>query len=169
MKNLMLLAKYNREANAKMNAVIGTLADGEWDRRFGGFYASIHELCSHVFNSDRVWLARVKAAGDFTALRDGLFSEPVDMRKPPFDDVGEYVQKRADLDAKIVALTAEMTAADAAKKIAFVNYKGEQFERSAGVLLLHLFNHDTHHRAMASLYLEMLGKENDFSGLYIYE
>jgi uncharacterized damage-inducible protein DinB len=28
-----------------------------------------------------------------------------------------------------------------------------------------MFNHQTHHRGMISLYLDMLGKENDFSSL----
>ncbi|MCL2722457.1 MAG: hypothetical protein FWD47_14095 [Treponema sp.] len=29
--------------------------------------------------------------------------------------------------------------------------------------ITHVFNHQTHHRGMISLYLEMLGKENSFS------
>jgi hypothetical protein len=29
--------------------------------------------------------------------------------------------------------------------------------------------HKTHHRGMISLYLEFLGKENDYSNLYPYE
>jgi uncharacterized damage-inducible protein DinB len=30
-----------------------------------------------------------------------------------------------------------------------------------------VFNHQTHHRGMISLYLDMLGKENDFSNLFV--
>jgi uncharacterized damage-inducible protein DinB len=30
---------------------------------------------------------------------------------------------------------------------------------------LNLFNHETHHRGMISLYLEMLGRENDFNSI----
>jgi uncharacterized damage-inducible protein DinB len=168
MEHLILLAKYNKEANAKMNAVIGTLDDGEWNKPFSAFYKSIHELCSHIFNSDRLLLTRLKAVGDFKTLRDDCFSGQVDMSGQAFDSIDEYINKRADLDARIVSLMPELTDEDAAKKIKFVNYKGVEFERSAGVLLLHMFNHDTHHRAMVSLYLEMLGKENDYSGLYIY-
>jgi uncharacterized damage-inducible protein DinB len=32
-------------------------------------------------------------------------------------------------------------------------------------LLIHLFNHETHHRAMVSIYLEMLGKANDYNNV----
>ena len=36
---------------------------------------------------------------------------------------------------------------------------------SLGGLILHMFNHQTHHRGMIALYLDILGKENDFSSL----
>jgi uncharacterized damage-inducible protein DinB len=31
-------------------------------------------------------------------------------------------------------------------------------------LIIHMFNHQTHHRGMVSLYLELLRVENGFSG-----
>jgi uncharacterized damage-inducible protein DinB len=34
-----------------------------------------------------------------------------------------------------------------------------------GLKLWHIFNHQTHHRGMISLYLDMMGIDNDFSGL----
>ena len=38
-------------------------------------------------------------------------------------------------------------------------------------LLIHLFNHQTHHRGMISLYLEMLGKENNYNNIlpFVYK
>jgi uncharacterized damage-inducible protein DinB len=166
MEHLILLAKYNKEANAKMNAIIGTLTDDEWNKPFNAYFKSIHELCSHVFNSDFTWLMRLKAAGDFKTLRDDYFAGQAGANKAVFGGIGDYLKKRADLDDRIVSLAAEFSDADAAKKIKFANYKGIEFENSAGVLLLHMFNHDTHHRAMVSLYLELQGKENDYSAIY---
>ena len=46
------LSKYNREVNKKMNEIIKTLSDEEWDNQFSGYFKSIHELCSHVFIAD---------------------------------------------------------------------------------------------------------------------
>ncbi|GMO41557.1 MAG: hypothetical protein Pg6C_02500 [Treponemataceae bacterium] len=168
MEYLILLAKYNKEANAKMNVIIGTLADDEWNKQFNAHFKSIHELCAHVYNSDFTWLTRLKSAGDFKTLRDEYFSGQTGANKLLIGNIDEYMKKRADLDARIVNFMAELTDSDTAKKIKFVNYKGVEFEKTAGVLLTHMFNHDTHHRAMVSVYLEMLGKENDYSGLYPY-
>jgi uncharacterized damage-inducible protein DinB len=33
------------------------------------------------------------------------------------------------------------------------------------VLLLHVFNHGTHHRGMIAAYLDLLGIENDYSAM----
>jgi uncharacterized damage-inducible protein DinB len=38
-------------------------------------------------------------------------------------------------------------------------------EKDFGGLVLHVFNHQTHHRGQMSLYLDILGKKNDFSGI----
>jgi len=51
------------------------------------------------------------------------------------------------------------------KTISFANMKGETVTKNVGGSILHLFNHQTHHRGMISLYLDMLGIDNDFSGL----
>jgi uncharacterized damage-inducible protein DinB len=38
-------------------------------------------------------------------------------------------------------------------------------DRELGGLIMHLFNHQSHHRGMVSVYLDMLGKQNDFSNI----
>jgi uncharacterized damage-inducible protein DinB len=50
------------------------------------------------------------------------------------------------------------------KILTYTDSEGNKLEKVMETLLLHVFNHETHHRGMISLYLEMLGKENDFSG-----
>jgi uncharacterized damage-inducible protein DinB len=47
----------------------------------------------------------------------------------------------------------------------FWDFKGVDQDREFGGLVLHVFNHETHHRGMIALYLDMLGKANDFSNL----
>ena len=53
------------------------------------------------------------------------------------------------------------------KRLRYKNFKGIDQDRELGGLILHVFNHQTHHRGMISLYLDMLGKENDFSNLFV--
>jgi uncharacterized damage-inducible protein DinB len=66
--NFKLLAKYNKETNTKMNSIIKTISLEDWNRNFTGFYKSIHELCSHIYNSDSNCLARFKTVNNFNSL-----------------------------------------------------------------------------------------------------
>jgi uncharacterized damage-inducible protein DinB len=59
----------------------------------------------------------------------------------------------------------ELTENDLEKTISFANMKGETVSKNVGGSILHMFNHQTHHRGMISLYLEMMGIDNDFSSL----
>jgi hypothetical protein len=68
-------------------------------------------------------------------------------------------------DALFVQLADEVTDADLAQRLRFKNYQGVDQERNFGGLILHTFNHQTHHRGGVSLYLDILGKANDFSGI----
>jgi uncharacterized damage-inducible protein DinB len=163
-----LLAAYNKETNKTMNSIIKTLSDEEWNKKFSGFFASIHILCSHLFMSDYAGINRLRPLGTYKSLTAEYFSKTFNAQETLFSSIDEYIQKRAELDAIIVNFTGEITKDDLEKTVKFVNYKGVTFEKRMGVLLIHSFNHDTHHRGMISLYLENLGKENDFSGLYPY-
>jgi uncharacterized damage-inducible protein DinB len=83
----------------------------------------------------------------------------------PFYSIDEYKEKREILDTVFFQLAEEITEEDLLKFLDYTNFKGIAQHRQFGGLILHVFNHQTHHRGMISLYLEMLGKENDFSNL----
>jgi len=57
------------------------------------------------------------------------------------------------------------TESDLEKIISFANAKGEMVNKNVGGSILHMFNHQTHHRGMISIYLDMMKIDNDFSGL----
>jgi uncharacterized damage-inducible protein DinB len=61
--------------------------------------------------------------------------------------------------------TDEIAESDLEKIISFANTKGEIVNKNVGGSILHIFNHQTHHRGMISIYLDMMGIDNDFSGL----
>jgi uncharacterized damage-inducible protein DinB len=66
---------------------------------------------------------------------------------------------------KVIALSGELVESDLEKNIAFTYIKGETISKNAGGSLLHMFNHQTHHRGMVSLYLAMMKINNDFTSL----
>jgi uncharacterized damage-inducible protein DinB len=166
--NFELLAKYNKETNEKMNNIIKTLSEEEWNKQFSGYYKSIHELCSHIFIGDHTWLSRFKSINNFKNLTDAYFIKKYSFQEILFENIAEYLTKRAELDNIIIDFIDELTEDNLKKELKWTNLKGITLEKKLEVFLLHIFNHETHHRGMISLHLEMLGRENDYSSLYPY-
>ncbi|MDR2792911.1 MAG: DinB family protein [Treponema sp.] len=163
-----LLARYNKSVNTKMNDIIKCISEEEWNKQFSGFYKSIHELCSHIFIADYTWLKRFGESNDFKVLNIKYFNKNYSFREILFDNISEYVKMREELDAILLDFIKEMTGNDLVKMVKWTTLKGITFEKNIGICLMHLFNHETHHRGMASLYLDMMGKENDYSMVYPY-
>ena len=164
-----LMARYNKNANEKMNELIAALSEEEWNRQFPGYFRSIHELCSHIFGGDHRWLKRFKAAGDFKILDKKRFDVDYDFNKLFFADINEYLTERAELDSIIIDFVNELPEDDMNKKVKWTSSKGIDCACMIRTGLIHLSHHETHHRGMISLLLEFLGKENDYSSLFMYE
>ncbi|MDR0601804.1 MAG: DinB family protein, partial [Treponema sp.] len=90
------LAKYNKESNEKMNAVIKTLTEEEWNRQFSGFFKSIHELCSHVYFWDYVWLGRLASVKSFKSFDGSYFGKEYAYNELLFKNIDGYLIKRPD-------------------------------------------------------------------------
>ena len=158
------IAGYNRIVNRKMDAIIKTLSRDEWARDLGGYFHSVRGLCSHLYICDFNWLKRFSRRREFIVFKEGFFSrEPYSFKEVLFDDMAEYLSERPVLDEKIIAFTEELTGDDLNVSWKYTDSRGNPIERNFGHLVMQSLNHDTHHRGMISLYLELLGRENDFS------
>ncbi|MDR0389824.1 MAG: DinB family protein [Spirochaetaceae bacterium] len=159
---VVLWAKYNKTINEIMNGFIKTLRPDEWNKQLGGFFKSVRELCSHLYIADFSWLKRFGNLREFNFLKDSFFEKNLSFNVVLFENIDEYLAKRLELDTKMCAFAAEIQDEDLGKMLRYTNSQGESFEKNAGGLIMHIFNHDTHHRGMISLYLELLERENDF-------
>jgi len=159
------LAKYNALANIEMNKVLALLAPGDWSRDLNGFYSSFRSLLGHLYTADIAWLIRFTNVRPFQALKGGPFDFPPAPGQVPFDTFAEYLERRATLDSIITAFVEELTDADLAKNVSYRNFRGDDLTKNFGGLVLHLFNHQTHHRGMVALYLDQLDVPNDFNSI----
>jgi uncharacterized damage-inducible protein DinB len=160
-----LLARYNSHVNSEMNKHISLLNKDEWVREFDGFYENIKALCNHIYITDFSWLKRFALLRPFRYLENPLFALDYSQDSNVFDSINDYMDKRIELDKVISSFIDEVNQEDLDKPLKYKSWKGEPQERNFAGVLLHVFNHQTHHRGMISLYLELLGKENDFSNL----
>jgi len=160
-----LLAQYNTYANRLMNQHISQLSLSQWEKELGGYYPSVKSLCLHLYTADINWLKRFGLVRPFEVLKNPLFAADNSWDAALFGSIDEYLRKRAELDGLLEAFTQELSEDDLQKTLSYKNWKGVDQVRNVGGLVLHVFNHQTHHRGMISLYLELLGVENDFSSL----
>jgi uncharacterized damage-inducible protein DinB len=162
---ISLLAKYNAKVNQDMNVHLSKLTPDQWDHQFEGFYKTIHSLANHLYVSDFTWLKRFGKLRHFAFLSDSLFGVDLVLGSVPFVAIAEYSNKRQHLDDLFLKFADEVADEDLGKNLTYKNFKGIEQTKNFGGTLLHLFNHQTHHRGMISLYLDSLGIENDYSNL----
>ena len=163
---IMLLANYNKSVNETMNGFIKTLSQAEWGKSLGGYFPSVRSLCSHLYVADFNWLKRFGTIRQFPALKDPFFDRDFySYKETLFPEMGEYLSKRPELDRRIIAFAEELKSDDMGITLKYTDSSGNHVAKNFGGCLLHFLNHETHHRGMISLYLEMLGRENDFSSL----
>ena len=167
-KTIRLLARYNAGANKEMDKILSSLSGEEWDRDMKGFFPSIHSVCSHLYVCDVNWLIRFKEYKPFRAPSGPLFNAMLPWRETLFSSMDEYLKKREPLDAVYIDFSKELEDSDLGQPFSYLDSHGTKHTHGLGDCALHVFNHQTHHRGMIALYLDILGKDNDFNSLIAY-
>lgn len=162
---VLLLARYNAHANTEMNKILAGLTDEEWNADRGSYFGSLRSLTGHLYTADVHWMVRFGGHRPFAAVQGEPFDFPPSWATPPFGAVDEYLGLRTTLDARISAFAAELTDADLAVDLDFRNSRGEAHTKNFGGLVLHWFNHQTHHRGAVSQILDQMKKANDYSNI----
>ncbi len=163
---ISFLAKYNKTVNEKMNSYISALDDKTWTKNFGGYFPSIKSLCNHVYTCDTNWLKRFSKLREFTFIEGTKISDGLSFSVDNIADISNYLSKREMLDNKIIEFAHEMKEEDFVKNLTYIDSHGIEYSKNMGFLILHMFNHQTHHRGMISLYLDELKITNEFSNIY---
>lgn len=133
------LAAYNRWANARLYEVALTLPDLLYRRDVGVFFRSLHGTLNHLLLTDRLWLTRLTGEGQQPKRLDLILH----------DDVVDLAVARAHEDLRIIDVVGAYDDAVLAKPQGYLTTSGTPQEQVLSEILLHLFNHQTHHRGQA--------------------
>jgi len=158
--HLCLMADYNQWMNAKVYAAAASLPPGELQRERGAFFGSLLGTLNHVMAGDTLWLQRFAAhpAGFPLLAPIRAITPPTSLTQPLFDDFAAMQVHRHWLDQQIIDWTASITEADLDQLLDYRNSKGPNRRQFFG-LLMHFFNHQTHHRGQASTLLSQAGMD----------
>ena len=148
---VQMMARYNAEMNRRLYDAAARLNDAERRGERGAFWGSIHGTLAHVLWGDRLWMSRF----------DGW--------EVPAVPMGDSAQ----LDLDFAALTADRVAADARIEAwaacVPAGWLGEDLTWFSGaaqrektkpldLLVVHFFNHQTHHRGQVHAMLTAMGQ-----------
>ena len=140
--HLRQFARYNRWANARLANACAGLDEAAYKARRPAFFGSIHGTLNHILVNDRIWLARFEdRACAITALDQELYGSLDELRAVQGADdarlIGFVDKLDGDgLDGDGIARIVRYTTIDD-----FTDHADPLW-----LLLVNLFNHQTHHR-----------------------
>ncbi len=150
-----LMARYNAWQNGSVYGAAATLPDVERRRDRGAFFGSIHETLNHILWGDQMWLNRfagtprpvpqgVQQSRGYYARWDDLVRE-----REAFDRV--ILDWAENLDAGWLESEMKWYSSAANREMTSPHWK----------LVVHLFNHQTHHRGQVHAMLTQAGAAPD--------
>ena len=156
--DIVLLAAYNASMNGKLYAAAATLPKDALQADRGAFFGSVMGTLNHIVAGDIIWLRRFRGHPSELSSLNAMADMPVPTGLGHVfgEELDALQALRVRLDAIIDALAEEVSNDDLAQPLSYKNARGD-FRKNFGSLLLHLFNHQTHHRGQASTLLSQLG------------
>ena len=155
-----MLAAYNAWVNERLYDAAARVPDAEYRRDRGAFCGSLHGTLNHLLLGDRIWMHRFTGEGD----------EPKELDAILHEDFAELRANRRAEDARITKYIEGLSEATLAGTIRYRSTRSPaEIEQLLAPLLLHFFNHQTHHRGQAHCLLtEMAGEAPSFD-LLVYQ
>jgi len=158
--HLRLMADYNQWMNQRVYAAAATLPPGVVAADRKAFFGSILGTLNHVVNGDLIWLNRFAThPAHYAALAPlaGLAKPPGGLNEPRAADLAGLAQLRHRLDTVILQFADEVKDDDLDFVLTWTNSKGITSNKNFGEVLLHFFNHQTHHRGQVTTLLSQEG------------
>lgn len=156
-----LLSIYNQWMNSKVYESANLLSAIDLTKDRGAFFGSILRTLNHILVGDSIWLKRFATHPSCVSTLQEIANLPnsTSLRQTVFDDIGSLSEHRAWLDRHIISWVAELTESDLNFILNYHNTKRIPANKRYSSLVLHFFNHQTHHRGQVSALLSQAGAE----------
>jgi len=156
--HLGLMARYNTVMNERLIETVRPLGDAELLAPRGAFFGSILGTMNHLVVGDTMWLTRMRPypfGQGLTAL--DTLPKPAGLSDMPCPDFATYEPVRRQLDALLVDFIEGLSDEDIAAPFSYRNASNLPFTKTLGLVLSHVFNHQTHHRGQITTLLSQAG------------
>ena len=157
--HVCLMAQYNQWMNARLYEAAGRLRAEELVADRKAFFGSILGTLNHLVVGDTIWLKRFATHPANYAALDPLraLPTPTSLDQLLFSDIQSLLTRRQSLDRVITEWAQAITERDLDHVLRYANTKGVVGARNFYSLVMHFFNHQTHHRGQATTLLSQAG------------
>jgi len=142
-----MMASYNAWANRRLFGAAASLPDAAYRQPVGVFFGSLHGTLNHLLVADRIWMRRLTGQGDAPTRLDAILFEKLDALR----------EAREIEDRRIRDYVESLSSSDLDARFEYANTRGQAQRQPRWEALVHLFNHQTHHRGQAHACLTRLG------------
>jgi uncharacterized damage-inducible protein DinB len=164
------MASYNKWMNANVYAAARTLPDGDLLADRGAFFGSILRALNHLIIADTIWLKRFAGhPAGYAPLRPMLMIPAPDMVADldKFKDLQSIAVRRFWLDTLIDDWAQSISDPDLDFVMNYTNSRGEVADKDFFGLIMHFFNHQTHHRGQITTLLSQSGADVGVTDLLV--
>lgn len=135
--SLRIQAHANHLANRRLQLAIAQLTPEDWDAPRVNFFPSLSATLNHILGVDLYYIAALQgdeqADRQWTAYRDAASLE-------------ELVPRQSESDLRLIAFCDGLDALSCNAEVRMPRGGGRIQRDSAAAVLMHLFNHQVHHR-----------------------
>lgn len=158
-EHIGLMAAYNAWMNAKLYAAAWQLSDDELSADRGAFFGSVIGTLNHLVVADTIWLKRFAThPGRHPALEPiRQLAAPASLSQIVFIEMASLAEHRHWLDTVIEAWAQSLIEADLDYVLNYSNMKGIAADKAFFSLVMHFFNHQSHHRGQVTTLLSQQG------------
>lgn len=156
---VLTMARYNAWQNKQLKAAMDTLSEDALRADRGAFFGSIMATANHILWADRMWMARLQGQTPPTeGMQDSTTITPT---------YAAWSAERFRMDGRILIWAEKLHAVDLVGDLQW--YSGvmkQDVSRPIGMLITHMFNHQTHHRGQIHAMLTAQGAKAPVSDLF---
>jgi uncharacterized damage-inducible protein DinB len=154
------MASYNAVMNGRLYDAAGRLTEDARKQDRGAFWGSIHGTLCHLVWADQVWMSRLDGWDKPTV--------PSSASATFIDDFAVLRAERERMDARLTRFAEGVTEAWLAGDLTwFSGAAGRELTAPRDFLLMHLFNHQTHHRGQAHALVTAAGEGTGDTDLFL--
>jgi uncharacterized damage-inducible protein DinB len=145
--HIQLMARNNAWANGRLLEVCLTLSQVEFEAERTGFFPSIRETLNHILKVDRYYLDALMEEGRGRAVFEE--AEP--------QTAADLMVSQAELDGRLIDFCDGLAEADLSRVVRQDRGEKGVFSERIDLTLLHLFQHQVHHRGQVHAMLSGAG------------